>query len=234
MVDEVLRMAHDDPNHLGTERMTRELSGMSINNLTHRIRKHIHNCRTCCQGQTDRQQPIRPPLLPIHIISIDFFTDMPPVSSAGTPWAIDSFYKFDQLLTVTCAASKRNLLIPGYSTYFASGWATALARQLMLADWGMPKVVISDRDSKLASPFWRQLLKDFDTRLVMATAYRPQADGLSERRSETVEVTLRFYYIENPNANWTHLLPSLQWKLNGALNAGTKVSAHEYVYGFKP
>ncbi|VZH91969.1 unnamed protein product [Fusarium fujikuroi] len=122
MIDEILKMAHDDQHHFGTERMTRELSGLSIHNLTTRIRKHIHGCKTCCLGQTDRQQrignymPIRPPVTPMHTIAIDFITDLPPVLSAGSPWAISGFDLYDQLMTVTCAASKRCLLVPGYST----------------------------------------------------------------------------------------------------------------------
>ncbi|VTT76585.1 unnamed protein product [Fusarium fujikuroi] len=122
MIDEILKMAHDDQHHFGTERMTRELSGLSIHNLTTRIRKHIHGCKTCCLGQTDRQQrignymPIRPPVTPMHTIAIDFITDLPPVPSARSPWAISGFDLYDQLMTVTCAASKRCLLVPGYST----------------------------------------------------------------------------------------------------------------------
>jgi hypothetical protein len=240
MTDDVLKMAHDDRHHYGVDRMTRELSNLAIPNLTYLIKKHIHGCKACCLGQTNRQQrignylPIRPPVLPMQTITIDFITDMPPVESRGTPWALEGFDTFDQLLTVSCPASKRTLLIPGYATYSAANWATVLARQLLLADWGMPRVIISDRDRKFTSPFWRQLWAEFGTRLAMTTAYHPQADGLSERKNQTVEIAIRFYYIEHPHANWTHLLPSLQWSLNGALNAGTKMSAHEYIYGFRP
>ncbi|KAF4993677.1 hypothetical protein FDECE_13353 [Fusarium decemcellulare] len=224
LVDDMLKMAHDDTTHFGTERMRMELSGLSINNLTYRAKSHIHGRRTCCLGHTDRQQrignclPIRTPMSPTHTITIGFITDLPPVPSIGTRWAIDDFNEFDQLPTVTCAASKRNLLIPGHSTCKAHHWATALAH----------------RDSKFTYPFWRQLWKDFGTRLAMTTTYHPEADGLSERRNQTVEIALRFYYIENPHADWTHLWPSLQWNVNDALNAGTNTSAHEYIYGFKP
>ncbi|KAF5971878.1 TY3B-TY3B protein [Fusarium bulbicola] len=82
---------------------------------------------------------------------------LPPVPSAGSPWAIEGIDLFDQLMTVTCTASKRNILVPGYATFSAEDWAVALARQLMLADWGMPKVIVSDRDRKFTSPFWRKL-----------------------------------------------------------------------------
>ncbi|SCO06556.1 related to TY3B-TY3B protein [Fusarium fujikuroi] len=41
MIDEILKMAHDDQHHFGTERIIRELSGLSIYNLTTRIRNAL-------------------------------------------------------------------------------------------------------------------------------------------------------------------------------------------------
>ncbi|KAM4060255.1 chromatin organization modifier domain-containing protein [Hirsutella rhossiliensis] len=66
----------------------------------------------------------------------------------------------------------------------------------------------------------------------MTTAYHPQADGLAERRNQTVETALRLAYIEDPNLDWKTLIPSLQWHLNTAYNTSTKTSAHELMYGF--
>ncbi|SCO49704.1 uncharacterized protein FFNC_12791 [Fusarium fujikuroi] len=119
----------------------------------------------------------------MYTIAIDFITDLPPVLSAGSLWAISGFDLYDQLMTVTCAASKRCLLVPGYSTYTAEDWAIALLRQLLLADWGIPKVIISDRDRKFTSAFWRKLWEVFGCKLAMTTAYYPEADGLSEWRN---------------------------------------------------
>ncbi|KAM4062359.1 chromatin organization modifier domain-containing protein [Hirsutella rhossiliensis] len=63
----------------------------------------------------------------------------------------------------------------------------------------------------------------------MTTAYHPQADGLAERRNQTVETALRLAYIEDPNLDWKTLIPSLQWHLNTAYNTSTKTSAHELI-----
>ncbi|VTT63463.1 unnamed protein product [Fusarium fujikuroi] len=56
---------------------------------------------------------IRPPITPIHTIAINFITNLLPVLSARR------FNLYNQLITVTCAASKRYLLMPRYSTYTA-------------------------------------------------------------------------------------------------------------------
>ncbi|KAF4509984.1 hypothetical protein G6O67_001914 [Ophiocordyceps sinensis] len=72
----------------------------------------------------------------------------------------------------------------------------SLSRLLLLADWGMPSTIISDRDRRFNAEIWRSLWKSFGTKIAMTTAYHPQADGLAERRNQTVETALRMAYIE--------------------------------------
>ncbi|GJW29032.1 putative reverse transcriptase domain-containing protein, partial [Tanacetum coccineum] len=52
---------------------------------------------------------------------------------------------------------------------------------------GVTVSIISDRDSKFASHFWRSLNKALGTQLDMSMAYHPQTDGHSERTIQTLE-----------------------------------------------
>nr|GEV37994.1 DNA/RNA polymerase superfamily protein [Tanacetum cinerariifolium] len=56
---------------------------------------------------------------------------------------------------------------------------------------GVPVSIISDRDGKLTSHFWKSLNKALGTRLDMSTTYHPEIDGQSERTIQTLKDMLR-------------------------------------------
>nr|GEY71615.1 reverse transcriptase domain-containing protein [Tanacetum cinerariifolium] len=56
---------------------------------------------------------------------------------------------------------------------------------------GVPVSIISDRDGKFTSHFWKSLNKALGTRLDMSTAYHLETDGQSERTIQTLEDMLR-------------------------------------------
>ncbi|GJY14653.1 putative reverse transcriptase domain-containing protein [Tanacetum coccineum] len=58
---------------------------------------------------------------------------------------------------------------------------------------GVPVLIISDRDGRFTSQFWKSLNKALGTRLDMSTSYHPQTDGQSERTIQTLEDMLRAY-----------------------------------------
>ncbi|GJY27229.1 putative reverse transcriptase domain-containing protein [Tanacetum coccineum] len=71
---------------------------------------------------------------------------------------------------------------------------------------GVPVSIISDRDSKFASYFWRSLNKSLGTQLDMRTAYHPQTDDQSERTIQTLEDMLRAYVMDF-GKGWDRHLP---------------------------
>jgi hypothetical protein len=42
---------------------------------------------------------------------------------------------------------------------------------------GMPKEIVSDRDTKFTSSFWKSLMVGFETKLLFNMAYHPQTNG---------------------------------------------------------
>ena len=157
----------------------------------------------------------------MRVISIDFIVGLPTTAARGSAWQYGEYPDFDCLMTVSCKASKRTLLIPGHSIYPAEDWGKVLMRQLLLSDW-------------FTSNLWRGMWETLGTKLLMTAAYHPQADGLAERKNQTVEIALRYFIYEHPAEPWINCLTLLQWHLNASYSAPIKSSPHEQLFGFKP
>ncbi|GJU46532.1 retrotransposable element Tf2, partial [Tanacetum coccineum] len=52
---------------------------------------------------------------------------------------------------------------------------------------GTPTSIVSDKDPKFTSRFWKGLQKAWGTRLKFSTSFHPQTDGQSERTIQTLE-----------------------------------------------
>ena len=72
---------------------------------------------------------------------------------------------------------------------------------------GLPKTIVSDRDSKFTSAFWQELFKLVGTELATSTSYHPQSDGQMEIVNKWVEGYLRNYVASQQRTwiKWLHL-----------------------------
>ncbi|XP_028056865.1 uncharacterized protein LOC114260871 [Camellia sinensis] len=61
---------------------------------------------------------------------------------------------------------------------------------------GIPVTIVSDRDIRFVSLFWRSLHTALGTSLNFSTAFHPQTDGQSERTIQTLEDMLRACVID--------------------------------------
>jgi hypothetical protein len=53
--------------------------------------------------------------------------------------------------------------------------------------FGLPKKIISNRDGRFISRFWKELFRLTQTRLAMSTSHHPQTDGQTEKANITME-----------------------------------------------
>nr|GEY09012.1 putative reverse transcriptase domain-containing protein [Tanacetum cinerariifolium] len=97
---------------------------------------------------------------------------------------------------------------------------------------GIPVSIISDRDPRFASNFWRSLQNALGTRLDMSTAYHPETDGQSERTIKTLKDMLRACAIDF-GKGWVNHLPLVEFSYNNCYHATIKAAPFEALYGQK-
>ncbi|GJV80886.1 putative reverse transcriptase domain-containing protein [Tanacetum coccineum] len=97
---------------------------------------------------------------------------------------------------------------------------------------GVPISIISDRDSRFTSHFWKSLNKELGTRLYMSTTYHPETDGQSERTIQTLEDMLRACVLDF-GKGWDRHLPLVDFSYNNSYHTSIKVAPFEALYGRK-
>ena len=71
---------------------------------------------------------------------------------------------------------------------------------------GVPLSIVSDRDPRFNSRFWRKFQECLGTKLKMSTSYHPQTNGQSEKTIQTIEDMLKTYVLDF-KGNWDYHLP---------------------------
>ena len=94
---------------------------------------------------------------------------------------------------------------------------------------GFPRSIVSDRDPRFLSHFWRELFSLTDTTLRFLTANHPQTDGQTERTNRTLEQYLRIHARHNP-ASWAKYLTTAEIAYNNLTHSATGMSPFYLVY----
>ncbi|CAI7867308.1 unnamed protein product [Closterium sp. NIES-53] len=98
---------------------------------------------------------------------------------------------------------------------------------------GIPATLISDRDPKFTSKFWKELMGLLGTKLAMSSAYHPQTDGQTERLNQVVEQLLHTA-CKDDVSHWDTQLPTLEVAYNNASHAATGKTPFLLCYGREP
>jgi hypothetical protein len=95
---------------------------------------------------------------------------------------------------------------------------------------GIPKTIVSKRDPKFTSKFWKGLFKGFGTNMHFSTTYHPESDGQTERVNQVIEGMLRMYVMDKPS-KWEDYIHLVEFYYNNGYQSSLKMSPFEALYG---
>ncbi|KAI3713356.1 hypothetical protein L1987_71933 [Smallanthus sonchifolius] len=210
--------------HPGTNKMYQDLrKEYWWPGMKHEVTKYVSKCLTCSQVKTEHQKPygkIQPLDIPEwkwEHITMDFITKLPRTAKGHDPiWVI-----VDRLM-------KSDHFLPIHETFSSERLAEVFINEVV-ARYGMPLTIVSDRDTRFTSRFWKRFHEAMGTRLNISTAYHPQMDGQSERTIQTLEDMLRACIIDF-GGSWDSHLPLAEFSYNNSHHTTIGMTPYEMLY----
>ena len=194
--------------------------------MKHDVHKVCEHCITCREAKSRVKPhglytPLPVPSEPWTDLSMDFVLGLPRTRKGR-----------DSIFVVVDRFSKMAHFIPCHKTDDAKLIADLFFKEVVRLH-GIPKSIVSDRDVKFLSHFWRVLWGKLGTKLLFSTTCHPQTDGQTEVVNRTL-ITLLRAIIEKNIRTWEDCLPFVEFAYNRAIHSTTHCSPFEIVYGFNP
>ncbi|MCO5567057.1 hypothetical protein L7F22_020742 [Adiantum nelumboides] len=190
------------------------------------IQDYVSKCVVCQKTEYDigKQpgllQPLPIPDSPWESISMDFIFGLPKSIHGNT-----------RIWTIVNRFSKQAHFIPVKKTIIAHQMATLFITQ-DFKDHGLPMSIVSDRDPRMTSNFWKGLLENLGTRSNFSSAYHPQTDGQSEIANLKVLDLLKAYVTEvDQCSQWEKYLPLVEYAYNNTVHTSIGKAPYEVIEG---
>jgi hypothetical protein len=151
---------------------------------------------------------------------MDFMVSLPP--SKG----------FDAIMVVVDRFSKMAHFIPTKDEATAQE-TRRLFFSHIFKHHGLPKDIVSNRDSKFTSKFWRALCKRMGSELKMSTSFRPQTDGQTERVNVVIQQFLK-NYVAGDQQDWVDHLELAKFCYNNSEHSATGSTPFQMVTSKSP
>ena len=224
---QILEEAHSSAYvmHPGSTKMYRTLKEYYWwPGMKREVAEYVSKCFICQQVKAERQKPSRL-LQPLPIpewkwerITMDFVFKLPP-----------TVQRHDDIWVVVDRLTKSAHFLPIREKFSPRKLAELFINHIVSLH-GVPVSIISDRDPRFTSRFWKGLMKELGVKLNLSTAFHPQTDGQSERTIQTLEDMLRSCVLQF-KGHWNEYLPLVEFTYNNSYHSSIEMSPYEALYG---
>jgi hypothetical protein len=166
-------------------------------------------------------QPFPIPERPWHAISMDFFLGLPRTRRGC-----------DSIFVVVDRFSKMAHFIPCHKTNDATHVANLFFKEVVILH-GLPRSIVSNRDTKFVGHFWRTLWKKLGIYLSFILAYHPQTDGQTKVVNKILGNLLRSLVTKHHN-QWHQILPQAEFAYNESPDRSNGKIPFQIMYGMQP
>ncbi|TAQ83095.1 hypothetical protein B7494_g8581 [Chlorociboria aeruginascens] len=227
----IMELFHDCPSagHWGRDKTTDLIQRhFTWKGLRDEVAQYVASCPQCQFKAIHRHkpygelQPLPVPTAPFQDISLDWITGLPASR-------VLSGQEYNSILTIVDRFTKYALFIPVRDTQNAAQFAQVFFEKVECA-FGTPRSIVTDRDSRITSMFWKEVCEHKMIKRRLSTAYHPQTDGQSEVLNRIVEDYLRAFTAED-QTTWAQLLPLAQFAYNNSRSHATQISPNRALYG---
>ena len=177
-----ISQAHDPPfaGHFGvTKTLEKVRRHWAWPGMARDVREYVATCPLCQSMKASNLKPrgLLKPILasrPWQIVTMDFVGH----------FHADRTHGYTHCLVIVDKFTKFTLLEAVPESVTAAHTADIFLRRVV-AIFGVPRVVISDRGPQFTARLWKSLLQKLGTTAALATSHHPQTDGQSERSIQT-------------------------------------------------
>ena len=226
---EILHEAHSSRYsfHSGSTKMYRDLKEFYWwPNIKIEIVYGVNKCLTCQKVKAEHQRP-NGLLQPLEILEWKW-EQIAMDNVVGLPLTQG---KHDVIWVMVDRLTKSSHFIPINERYSIDRLTNLYMKEIVVRH-GVPVSIVSDRDPRFSSRFWRSFQECLGTKLNMSTTYYPQIAGQSERTIQTIEDMLRVCVLDF-KGNWDDHLPLIDFSYNNSYHASVGMPPYEVLYGRK-
>jgi len=127
-------------------------------------------------------RPAHIPAHPFYMVSMDMIMGLPALGEQG----------YTSILVIVDKLTKFAIIIPTHSTLSQEGFPKLFVGRVVNV-YGLPEVIILDRARQWATIFWKSVVVNYGSIMVLSSAHHLQTDGQTEVLNTMIEQMLCTY-----------------------------------------